>query len=58
MAEAQTPLAVGRTIAALAAAIDPMERSGTIQWVEDLAEEFGIVDEYDRRPAPYPRRLR
>ncbi len=58
MADAQTPLAVGRTVAALASAPDLMERSGTIQWVEDLAAEFDIVDEYDRRPAPYPRRVR
>jgi dehydrogenase/reductase SDR family protein 1 len=53
---AQTPLAVGRTIAALAAAPDLMSRSGSIQWVEDLAEEFDVVDEYGRRPARYARR--
>ena len=53
---AQTPLGVGRTVAALAAAPDLMERTGTIQWVEDLAEEFDVVDEHGRRPAPYARR--
>jgi len=53
---AQTPLAVGRTVAALAAAPDLMARTGTIQWVEDLAEEFETVDEYGRRPAAYTRR--
>lgn len=56
MDTAQTPLAVGRAAAALAAAPDVMERSGTIQWVEDLAEEFDIVDEFGRRPPPYARR--
>jgi len=56
LAEAQTPLAVGRTVAALATAPDLMERSGTIQWVEDLAEEFGIVDEHGHRPPKYARR--
>ncbi|MFK7919286.1 MAG: SDR family NAD(P)-dependent oxidoreductase [Ilumatobacter sp.] len=56
MDTAQTPLAVGRTAAALAAADDLMSRSGSIQWVEDLAVEFDIVDELGRRPAPYARR--
>ena len=53
---AQTPLAVGRTVAALASADDLMERSGTIQWVEDLGADFGIVDEHGRSPARYARR--
>jgi NAD(P)-dependent dehydrogenase (short-subunit alcohol dehydrogenase family) len=52
MTTAQTPLAVGRCIAALATAPDLMERSGSIQWVEDLGQEFGIVDEFGRAPAP------
>jgi NAD(P)-dependent dehydrogenase (short-subunit alcohol dehydrogenase family) len=55
---AQTPLGVGRTVAALASAADLMDRSGTIQWVEDVAEEFDIVDEHGRRPAAYTRRTR
>ena len=33
-----------------------MERTGTIQWVEDLAEEFDLFDENGKRPPPYPRR--
>jgi len=33
-----------------------MERSGSIQWVEDLGEEFGLVDEHGRSPAKYSRR--
>jgi NAD(P)-dependent dehydrogenase (short-subunit alcohol dehydrogenase family) len=53
---AQTTLAVGRTAVALATAPDLMARSGTIQWVEDLAEEFDVVDEFGRRPARYARR--
>jgi NAD(P)-dependent dehydrogenase (short-subunit alcohol dehydrogenase family) len=54
---AQTPLVVGRTAAALLALPDLIERSGTIQWVEDLATELDVVDEHGRRPAPYPARL-
>ena len=55
---AQTPLSVGRTIAALATAPDLMERSGTIQWVEDVAEDFDVVDETGRRPPAYAKRIR
>jgi dehydrogenase/reductase SDR family member 1 len=56
MDTAQTPLAVGRTLAALVTAPDLMDRTGTIQWVEDLGQEFGIVDEFGRAPAPYAQR--
>ena len=52
----QTPFFVGRTAAALLAADDLMKRTGSIQWVEDLAEEFDILDEHGRRPAAYGRR--
>jgi NAD(P)-dependent dehydrogenase (short-subunit alcohol dehydrogenase family) len=55
---AQTPLAVGRVIATLATAPDLMDRSGSIQWVEDVAPEFGIVDEHGNSPAPYAKRVR
>ena len=54
---AQTPLVVGRCIAALAIAPDLMARSGSIQWVEDVGPEFGIVDEHGRSPAPYAKRI-
>ncbi|MCU0259769.1 MAG: SDR family NAD(P)-dependent oxidoreductase [Ilumatobacteraceae bacterium] len=57
LAGAQTPLAVGRVIAALAASPDLMERTGTIQWVEDVAEELDILDEHGNRPPAYGRRL-
>jgi dehydrogenase/reductase SDR family member 1 len=55
---AQTPLVVGRTIAALALSPDLMDRSGTIQWVEDVAEELDVVDEAGRRPPKYAKRVR
>lgn len=56
VSQSQTPLFVGRAAAALLGADDLMQRSGTIQWVEDLAETFDIVDETGSRPPPYPRR--
>ena len=55
---AQTPLFVGRAAAALLGAGDLMARSGTIQWVEDLADEFNLFDEHGKRPPGYPRRER
>ena len=54
---AQTPLMVGRTVAALATAPDLMERSGSVQWVEDLSEEFDLVDEHGRHAAKYAKRI-
>ncbi len=54
--QAQSTLFVGRTVAALASAPDLMERTGSIQWVEDLAEQFDIVDEDGGRPPGYSRR--
>ena len=56
--DAQTPLLVGRSVAAVAAADDLMDRSGSIQWVEDVVEQFDLVDERGRRPASYARRVR
>ena len=52
----QTTIGVGRSIVALAMAPDLMARTGSIQWVEDLAEEFNVVDEFGRRPAKYANR--
>ncbi len=54
--DAQSTLFVGRTVAALATTPDLMARSGTIQWVEDIAAEFDIVDEDGGRPPGYSRR--
>jgi dehydrogenase/reductase SDR family member 1 len=56
VSEYQTPLFVGRTVAALLESGDLMQRTGTIQWVEDLAEEFDVFEEDGRRPARYARR--
>ncbi len=56
MDQAQTPLVVGRSVAALASAPDRMDRSGSIQWVEDVGAEFDLVDEHGRPPAPYAKR--
>ena len=58
MADAQTPLVVGRVVVALAELPDLMARTGTIQWVEDVAEELDIVDENGNRPPKYAKRLR
>ena len=55
--KAQSTLFVGRAAAALLSADDLMERSGSIQWVEDLAEEFDLLDEKGKRPPGYPRRM-
>ena len=52
----QTTLFVGRSLVALYGADDLMERSGSIQWVEDLADEFDLVDEHGNKPPGYPRR--
>jgi len=56
LSESQTPLFVGRSAVAMLGAADLMARSGTIAWVEDLAEEFDILDENGKRPAKYERR--
>ncbi len=58
LSKAQTPLFVGRAAAALLGADDLIARSGSIQWVEDLAEEFDLVDEHGKRPPGYPLRQR
>ena len=41
---------------ALLGADDLMSRTGTIQWVEDLGEEFDILDENGKRPPGYAQR--
>lgn len=50
LSQSQTPLLVGRAVAALVSSADMMERTGTIQWVEDLIEEFDLYDENGNRP--------
>jgi len=56
LSQSQTPLFVGRCTAAMLASDDLMERTGTIQWVEDLGEEFDILDEHGKRPPGYAQR--
>lgn len=56
LSQSQTPLFVGRATAALLASDELEKRSGTIQWVEDLAEDFDVVDENGRRPPRYAQR--
>ncbi len=58
LSQAQTTLGVGRTIAALAQAPDLMERSGTIQWCEDLSRTFDVRDENGNLLPEYGRRIR
>lgn len=53
----QTPLGVGRTVPALAQAPDLMERTGTIQWVEDLSREFDVRDENGELAPAYSQRV-
>ena len=52
----QTPVFVGRAAVALLTAADLPARSGSIQWVEDLAEEFDLSDEHGKRPPRYAER--
>lgn len=54
----QTPTFVGRAALALLTSDDLKARSGSIQWVEDIAEEFDLVDEHGKRPPPYADRRR
>lgn len=53
LSKSQTTLGVGRAIAALAIAPDLMSRSGTIQWIEDVSEEFDVRDENGNLAARY-----
>jgi NAD(P)-dependent dehydrogenase (short-subunit alcohol dehydrogenase family) len=50
LSQSQTPLLVGRAVAAMLASDNLMARTGTIQWVEDLVEEFDLYDENGSRP--------
>ena len=46
----ETPLFVGRVIAALSNDPDLMRRTGKVQIVAELAANYGVVDEYEQRP--------
>jgi len=50
LSQAQTPLLVGRAVASLLATEDLMDRTGSIQWVENLIDEFDLYDEHGSRP--------
>ena len=52
------PRGRGALFAALAVAPDLMERSGSIQWVEDVSEEFDIRDERGQLAPRYHSRQR
>ena len=54
----QTTLGVGRTIAALATLPDLMERTGTIQWCEDISRERDVRDENGNLLSAYAQRVR
>lgn len=56
LSNSQTPLFVGRSVCALLSSDDLMSRTGTIQWVEDLGEEFDLLDEHGKRPPGYAER--
>jgi len=55
---AQSTQFVGRNAVALLQAGDLMSRSGSIQWVEDLADEFDINEADGSRPPKYEQRAR
>ncbi len=46
----ETPLFVGRVIAALGNDLDLMRQTGKVQIVAELAARYEIVDEYEHRP--------
>ncbi len=50
LSQSQSPLLVGRAATALLMSEDMMSRTGSIQWVEDLVEEFDLYDENGKRP--------
>jgi dehydrogenase/reductase SDR family protein 1 len=50
LSQAQTPLFVGRCVCEMLLSDDLMKRTGTIQWVQNLGEEFQVVDEHGKRP--------
>lgn len=58
VSQSQTTLGVGRVIAALATLPDLMDRTGTIQWVEDVSVELDIRDELGRLAPAYAKRVR
>lgn len=56
LSKSQSTAFVGTCGTALLAAPDIMQRSGSIQWVEDLADEFNINEADGTRPPRYAQR--
>ncbi|MEM1434750.1 MAG: SDR family NAD(P)-dependent oxidoreductase [Pseudomonadota bacterium] len=56
LSQSQSTTFVGDNAAALLAAPDLLQRTGTIQWVEDLAEEFDLYEADGTRPPKYAQR--
>ena len=50
LSQSQTPLLVGRAAASLLMSHSMISRTGSIQWGEDLIEEFDLYDENGSRP--------
>jgi NAD(P)-dependent dehydrogenase (short-subunit alcohol dehydrogenase family) len=50
LGNSESPLLVGRSVAALASDPDVIERTGTVQVVAELADEYGFTDEDGARP--------
>jgi NAD(P)-dependent dehydrogenase (short-subunit alcohol dehydrogenase family) len=50
LSNSESPLLVGRAVAALAADPDVIERTGSVQVVAELAEEYGFTDEDGTQP--------
>jgi dehydrogenase/reductase SDR family protein 1 len=50
LSNSESPVFVGRAVVALASDPDVMERTGTVQVVSELAEEYGFADEDGARP--------
>ena len=55
---AQSTQFVGRNMVAMLLGGDLMKRSGSIAWVEDLADEFDINEADGSRPPRYEQRVR
>ncbi|MBM4202534.1 MAG: SDR family NAD(P)-dependent oxidoreductase [Gammaproteobacteria bacterium] len=54
LSKSQTPLFVGRCIIQMLLDRNSlMDRSGKIVWIEDLSEEFKVLDEHGKRPPGY-----
>lgn len=54
LSKSQTPLFVGRCIVQMLLDREHlMDRTGKIVWIEDLGEEFKVLDEHGKRPPGY-----